>query len=140
MQSGSCKVNSKKQEGWFILTNQELENKVSELELRQRVAELEQRLANMQSRPLPYSSWVYAKTKKACEDYFHSVTQQAWQGNIILLCEQLGREAFKSARKIGHTCYRPNQYILTEEDGQEYFELVKTFVDVYVDYMTAHLG
>lgn len=122
------------------MSNQELENKVSELELRQGVAELEQRLANMQSRPLPYSSWVYAKTKKECEDYFHSVTQQTWQGGIILLCEQLGREAFKSARKIGQACYRPNQYILTEEDGQEYFELVKAFVDVYVDYMTAHLG
>lgn len=87
---------------------------------------------------MPYSSWVYAKTKKACEEYASSVIPQGWHGGAVLLCEQLGRETFKAARKIDHTSYRPNQYILTEEDGEEYFELVKSFIDVYVDYVTTH--
>ncbi len=115
------------------MKNAELESRVRELELRQKIAELEQRIDNIQRRPtVTYPSWVYAHTKDRCDTYFKSVKfpDQWYSGETV--CMQAARTAYKERRKVDG---RPERYILTEEDGEEFFQLFKAFADIYQGYL-----
>lgn len=114
------------------MNKSELENRVRELELRQRIVELEQRLNNVQRDPISYSRWAYDRAKEQCDAYFKNIKfpDQWYAGEIV--CLQAARTAYKERRKVDG---RPERYALTEEDGEEFFQLFRAFADGYQGYL-----
>ena len=104
--------------------------------LEERIELLESELTKLRGKPVVYATSAYAVARQNCKAYFKSVQgeEQNYAGHMG--CEQLARTAFKEKHgAVGKGNNTPNQYIRTEEDAAEYFELFKAFLSVYQRYL-----
>ena len=104
--------------------------------LEERIEMLESELTKLMGKPVVYATNAYAVAHQNCKAYFESIRQEGQFYRGLFDCEQIARSAFKDRHGAGREGSRyPNQYIRTEEDAAEYFELFKAFLSVYQRYL-----
>lgn len=103
--------------------------------LEERIANLEAELARLHRKPVARVS-AYNAAAQNCKAYFEAVKTEEQHYGARFCCEDSARSAFREKHcpeREKHT--GPTQYILTEEDGAEYFALFKEFLAVYQKYL-----
>lgn len=95
-------------------------------------------LEKFKHNPLPRIQSAYTVAHHNCEAYFIGQQLPAQHYGALMVCENMAWQAFKERHGAGIKGNNlPNQYIQTEEDGKEYFELFKAFLTVYQTYLSA---
>lgn len=102
----------------------------------ERIAALEAEIASMKSEPRQRSISPYTKASQRCDAYFEQTKIEGQDYGAYMMCAQAARDAFISKRRTTRQG-RANiwQYLLNQEDEEEYFTLFKTFLNVYQGYL-----
>lgn len=109
-------------------------NQMSNQEALDRIAALKQEIAELRKNAQPAPK-AYALASQKCDEYFLSVRQKGQHYGAQTICENAARSAIREKKGLkGKEYSRPNRYITTEEDAEEYFELFKRFLSVYQEY------
>lgn len=103
--------------------------------LEERIELLEGELAKLRGKPVVYATSAYAVARQNCKAHFEAVKAEGQHYGAEMVCEQAARSAFKERNGIEKGRDVPSHYIKTEDDGREYFELFKAFLEVYQNYL-----
>lgn len=77
---------------------------------------------------------MYTAVRKRCYTYFHSIKLENQNFGALMLCENMVRQAFKERHGIPSRT-QPSQYIATEKDAEEYYQLFERFLLIYRMYL-----
>ena len=99
-----------------------------------RIAALKQEIAELRKTAQPAPK-AYALASRKCRQWFLQVKDTNQHYGAQIICENPARSAVREKKGLqGKEYSRPNRYITTEEDAEEYFELFKRFLSVYQEY------
>ena len=101
----------------------------------ERLEQLESELAKLRGKPVVYATNAYAVARQNVNAHFLQVKQAGQNYGAQMYCEDIARKAFRETHGVTGRDKTPPRYIDTEEKAAEYFELFKTFLDVYQNYL-----
>ena len=96
----------------------------------------EKKLVPAKKKAEKYVGSIFRSASEKCASYYYEHQTEGQDYGALMSCEHITRAALRekrNANRIGSN--RPTQYVKTEEDAMEYFELFKEFFRVYRGYL-----
>ena len=103
--------------------------------LEERIEALEAELTQLRAKPPAHTHSAYRVANQNCKAYFEQTKAKQQHYGGLGACREMTRAAFREKHAVTGRNISPTQYIRTEEEGVEYFELFKAFLSVYQGYL-----